>query len=143
MFPQVEGLERYVPRVALEWERRVGISRCSQIGGTLLFVDISGFTNLSERLAARGRSTYFGLGLIGIEPIQAARSISRGRESALDGLKKRLGRIHPLNELMGPAFQLDGFAQSAFNARAMARSCPAVLSSTSRKQACSSSSRMR
>lgn len=55
MVPHVAGLERYVPRVALEWENRIGAGRWAQVDGSLLFVDISGFTNLSERLAARGR----------------------------------------------------------------------------------------
>ena len=55
MVPQTAGLERYIPRVALEWDNRFGASRWAQVEGSLLFVDISGFTNLSERLAARGR----------------------------------------------------------------------------------------
>lgn len=49
------SLERFVPRVAAEWDSD-GIDRpYRQIDGTLCFVDISGFTNLSEKLARRGR----------------------------------------------------------------------------------------
>lgn len=49
------SLERFVPRVASEWDLDVPGARSRQIDGTLCFVDISGFTNLSEKLARRGR----------------------------------------------------------------------------------------
>jgi class 3 adenylate cyclase/tetratricopeptide (TPR) repeat protein len=52
---QRSSLERFVPRVASEWDLDVPGARSRQIDGTLCFVDISGFTNLSERLARRGR----------------------------------------------------------------------------------------
>ena len=42
----------YVPRVGASWPSGV---RWRPVVGSLLFVDISGFTNLSERLARRGR----------------------------------------------------------------------------------------
>ncbi|MEX1103700.1 MAG: adenylate/guanylate cyclase domain-containing protein, partial [Dehalococcoidia bacterium] len=48
-------LAPYVPRLALQWADGAGAPRWTQIQGTLVFVDISGFTALSERLAARGR----------------------------------------------------------------------------------------
>lgn len=44
---------RFVSRVAAEWDEARGPARV--LDGTLCFVDISGFTNLSERLATRGR----------------------------------------------------------------------------------------
>lgn len=44
-------LRSYVPRLALDWPAGV-VHR--QVEGTLLFVDLSGFTRLSERLARRG-----------------------------------------------------------------------------------------
>src|SRR5262245_2223902 len=44
---------RFVSRVAAEWDR--GGGSWQVVEGTLCFVDISGFTNLSERLARRGR----------------------------------------------------------------------------------------
>jgi len=49
------GLDPYVPRVASEWDVHAPGSHWRTIEGTLVFVDISGFTNLSERLARRGR----------------------------------------------------------------------------------------
>ena len=48
-------LERFVPRLASEWERDVGDAVFQERDGTLCFVDISGFTSLSERLALQGR----------------------------------------------------------------------------------------
>ena len=48
------GLVRYVPRVAAEWDV-TSPSRFRVLDATLCFVDISGFTKLSERLARRGR----------------------------------------------------------------------------------------
>ncbi|MFO7548816.1 MAG: adenylate/guanylate cyclase domain-containing protein, partial [Acidimicrobiia bacterium] len=49
------SLERFVPRVSAEWDLDVPGARWRRIDGTLCFVDISGFTNLSEKLARRGR----------------------------------------------------------------------------------------
>jgi class 3 adenylate cyclase/tetratricopeptide (TPR) repeat protein len=49
------GLGRYVPRFASDWELDASDRAWQEIDGTLCFVDISGFTNLSERLAGRGR----------------------------------------------------------------------------------------
>lgn len=49
------SLERYVPRVATDWERDAGAKKWQELDATLCFVDISGFTNLSEKLARRGR----------------------------------------------------------------------------------------
>lgn len=48
-----ENLQPYVPRLALEWPAP-GKDWC-EVEGALAFVDISGFTALSERLARRGR----------------------------------------------------------------------------------------
>src|SRR4051812_34713823 len=45
----------YVPRLAAEWELDAPGVAARQVDGTLVFIDISGFTALSERLAARGR----------------------------------------------------------------------------------------
>src|SRR5258706_4339482 len=47
-------LARYVPRVAVEWGTD-GDENWQLVDGSLLFVDISGFTRLSERLTAFGR----------------------------------------------------------------------------------------
>ncbi|MFP5333666.1 MAG: adenylate/guanylate cyclase domain-containing protein, partial [Acidimicrobiia bacterium] len=49
------SLERFVPRVASEWDLEAQGALHRVIDGTLCFVDISGFTNLSEKLARRGR----------------------------------------------------------------------------------------
>jgi predicted ATPase/GGDEF domain-containing protein len=48
-------LAPYVPRIAGEWERDAPDQAWRCVDGTLVFVDISGFTALSERLARRGR----------------------------------------------------------------------------------------
>ena len=49
------ALVRLVPRVACEWELDAPEALWREVDGTLCFIDISGFTNLSERLAMRGR----------------------------------------------------------------------------------------
>ena len=49
------GLERYVPRLASDWSVDSPDRAWQQIESTLCFVDLSGFTQLSERLAKRGR----------------------------------------------------------------------------------------
>ena len=51
------GLELapYVPRLAAEWDLDVPGALWREMEGTCCFVDISGFTALSERLAKRGR----------------------------------------------------------------------------------------
>jgi class 3 adenylate cyclase len=52
---QRNSLERFVPRIATEWDTDGVGTPFRQIDGTLCFVDISGFTMLSEKLARRGR----------------------------------------------------------------------------------------
>ncbi|HJQ95804.1 MAG TPA: adenylate/guanylate cyclase domain-containing protein, partial [Acidimicrobiia bacterium] len=49
---ETDRFSPYVPSVAASWPAG---TRWRPVEGTLLFVDISGFTNLSERLARRGR----------------------------------------------------------------------------------------
>lgn len=49
------SLSPYVPRLLAEWELRTGNALWESIDATCCFVDISGFTALSERLARRGR----------------------------------------------------------------------------------------
>ncbi len=49
------GLEPYVPTIAADWLLRSPERRWMSTEGTLVFVDVSGFTMLSERLARRGR----------------------------------------------------------------------------------------
>jgi len=49
-------LAAYVPRVALEWLAERPDERHRTVEATLVFVDVSGFTALTERLAARGRA---------------------------------------------------------------------------------------
>ena len=50
-----ETLKPYVPRLLIEWMRESPEVRCKAIDGSLVFVDISGFTALTERLARRGK----------------------------------------------------------------------------------------
>jgi len=49
------GLAPYVPRLAAEWDLDAPDARWLEMEATCCFVDISGFTALSERLARRGR----------------------------------------------------------------------------------------
>jgi len=49
------ALDRFVPRIASEWDLDAPGARWQELDGSLCFVDISGFTALSERLAMRGR----------------------------------------------------------------------------------------
>ncbi len=49
------SFDSYVPRIASEWDGEAPGSLWRSVAGTLLFVDMSGFTNLSERLARKGR----------------------------------------------------------------------------------------
>jgi class 3 adenylate cyclase len=48
-------LSPYLPRLAAEWELETPGARWRELEATCCFVDISGFTALSERLARRGR----------------------------------------------------------------------------------------
>ncbi|HEV7639582.1 MAG TPA: adenylate/guanylate cyclase domain-containing protein, partial [Gaiellaceae bacterium] len=45
----------YVPRLAAEWERAAGAAAARVLDGSLLGLDITGFTALSERLGAKGK----------------------------------------------------------------------------------------
>src|SRR5512146_1831410 len=49
------NLTPYVPRLLIEWERDAPGADYRLIDGTLVFIDISGFTAMSERLARSGR----------------------------------------------------------------------------------------
>lgn len=55
MTAQTGSLAPYVPRVATEWDSVAPDSMWREIDGSLVFVDISGFTNLSEKLSRKGR----------------------------------------------------------------------------------------
>src|SRR3989304_5021300 len=48
-------LPPYVPRLLIDWQIAFPESRFREIDGTLVFVDISGFTRMSERLARKGK----------------------------------------------------------------------------------------
>jgi class 3 adenylate cyclase/tetratricopeptide (TPR) repeat protein len=52
---QREALRPYVPRLLIEWMRAAPETHHHALDGTLVFVDISGFTALTERLARRGK----------------------------------------------------------------------------------------
>lgn len=49
-----DPLSRYVPRLLVEWLRDAPDARHRVIGGTGVFADLSGFTAMTERLAAQG-----------------------------------------------------------------------------------------
>lgn len=51
---QLTSLARYVPRLSAEWALST-TELWQEIDGTLCYIDISGFTALSEKLARRGR----------------------------------------------------------------------------------------
>ncbi|HXV71881.1 MAG TPA: adenylate/guanylate cyclase domain-containing protein, partial [Acidimicrobiia bacterium] len=55
MGDRTNTLVPYVPTAACDWDAQAPDARWRAVEGTLVFVDISGFTNLSERLAAKGR----------------------------------------------------------------------------------------
>jgi class 3 adenylate cyclase/tetratricopeptide (TPR) repeat protein len=48
-------LSPYVPRILVDWLRTAPDQQWRQIDGTLAFVDISGFTKMTERLARKGK----------------------------------------------------------------------------------------
>jgi class 3 adenylate cyclase len=50
-----EMLKPYVPRLLIDWVRTSPNASYRPADGTLVFVDISGFTALTERLAGRGK----------------------------------------------------------------------------------------
>lgn len=58
-FPAGEGrqrpLQQYLPRLVLFWDDEAPGARHRAIEGSMVFVDISGFTKMSERLARHGR----------------------------------------------------------------------------------------
>ena len=49
-------LVSFVPRLTLDWLRDHPDTRWREVDGTLAFVDISGFTAMSERLSSLGRA---------------------------------------------------------------------------------------
>src|SRR6059058_4031062 len=52
---RAQQLAPYVPRLLIDWLREDPSSRYRAIDGTLAFVDISGFTKMTERLARKGK----------------------------------------------------------------------------------------
>ncbi|MCW2668876.1 MAG: tetratricopeptide repeat protein, partial [Frankiales bacterium] len=51
-----DRLRPYVPGFVVDWLRDRPQVRHRSVDGTLAFVDVSGFTRLTERLAARGKA---------------------------------------------------------------------------------------
>ena len=49
------NLSAYFPRIVAEWQQEAPGQRARVIEGSLVFMDISGFTAMSERLAKRGK----------------------------------------------------------------------------------------
>jgi class 3 adenylate cyclase len=49
------SLLAYLPRLVVDWHREMRDVRACAVDGTLVFVDIAGFTAMSERLARKGR----------------------------------------------------------------------------------------
>jgi len=52
---EAELLRPYVPRLVIEWVRSTPDALHRELDATLVFVDISGFTALTERLAKKGK----------------------------------------------------------------------------------------
>lgn len=52
---QRELLRPYLPRPAIQWLAEAPAERVREVDGSVVFVDISGFTKMSERLARRGK----------------------------------------------------------------------------------------
>ncbi|HYG71351.1 MAG TPA: tetratricopeptide repeat protein [Actinomycetota bacterium] len=50
-----QRLKPYVPRLVVEWARDAPEDRHRRVEGSLAFVDISGFTSMTERLARKGK----------------------------------------------------------------------------------------
>ncbi|HEY5183962.1 MAG TPA: hypothetical protein VIM19_03440 [Actinomycetes bacterium] len=50
-----ERLKPYVPRLVVDWLRSGSQDTYRDVEGSLAFVDISGFTQLTERLARKGK----------------------------------------------------------------------------------------
>ncbi|MDQ1474898.1 MAG: hypothetical protein QOE62_127 [Actinomycetota bacterium] len=48
-------LTPYVPRLVIDWLRDMPDVPYRSMNGTVAFADISGFTNLTEKLARRGK----------------------------------------------------------------------------------------
>ena len=48
-----EVLKPYVPRLVIDWLRQTPGAIHREVEGSMVFVDISGFTALTERLARR------------------------------------------------------------------------------------------
>ncbi len=53
--PLTDRLGPFVPRLAVDWLRDTPSVRTRAVEGTLVFADVSGFTELTEALAQRGR----------------------------------------------------------------------------------------
>src|SRR5215475_11209064 len=56
MSDRAAELVSFVPRLTIEWLRSTPEQRWLEIDGTLAFVDISGFTAMSEQLSSLGKS---------------------------------------------------------------------------------------
>jgi class 3 adenylate cyclase/tetratricopeptide (TPR) repeat protein len=65
------ALVPYLPRITLEWLRDAPNERHRLLPGTMAFVDVSGFTAMSERLAPKGR--------LGAEEVTDVMSATFGR----------------------------------------------------------------
>src|SRR5918996_3763862 len=50
-----ERLRPYLPRLLIQWLATTPDDMHREVDGSIVFVDISGFTKLSERLAKRGK----------------------------------------------------------------------------------------
>ena len=53
---RASALTPYVPRLVIEWAREAPEATWRELEGTLAFVDISGFTAMSEKLSSRGKA---------------------------------------------------------------------------------------
>src|SRR5215510_16475466 len=54
--PTSAELVSFVPRLTIEWLRHGPTELWREVDGTLAFIDISGFTAMSEKLSSQGRA---------------------------------------------------------------------------------------
>ncbi len=91
-----ELLRPYVPRLVIDWLRTTPDAVHREVEGSLVFVDISGFPALSERLGKKGkagaelmRDTLDGVFTALLDEVHASTKVPPARASYTDGVDAR------------------------------------------------------